>query len=98
MVCSFIELTIPSSVKSIESEAFKNCSLLREISIQNSVVSIGESAFSDCSTLVDFVIPPSITAIEDSPSLWSHSGAAVSFLRTASVVGCCLRLEEVFVT
>ena len=44
-------MTIPNSVTSIESYAFKGCSGLTSVTIPNSVTSIGGSAFSYCSGL-----------------------------------------------
>ena len=42
---------IPSSVTSIEREAFSSCSSLTEVTIPDSVTSIGDSAFDRCSGL-----------------------------------------------
>ena len=55
---------IPSSVTSIRSSAFYNCSSLTSISIPSSVTSIGEKAFSYCRSLTSINIPSSVTRIE----------------------------------
>ena len=57
-------LTIPAEingipVRTIGSNAFKNCSGLTSITIPSSVTSIGGNAFSGCSAIKDVVIPGS---------------------------------------
>lgn len=58
-------ITIPDSVKTIESDAFMYCSSLTSITIPNSVISIGEEAFRDCESLTSIELPVGITSIED---------------------------------
>ncbi|MBO5180602.1 MAG: leucine-rich repeat domain-containing protein, partial [Paraprevotella sp.] len=55
--------TIPSSVTSIESNAFQDCSGLTTINIPSSVTSIGSETFSGCSGLTSISIPSSVTSI-----------------------------------
>ena len=55
---------IPSSVTSIGSSAFFDCSGLTSITIPSSVTSIGSSAFSGCSGLTSITIPSSVTNID----------------------------------
>ena len=57
--------TIPSSVTSIGSCAFYDCSGLTGISIPNSVTSIGNDAFFYCTRLTSVSIPSSVTSIGD---------------------------------
>ena len=57
------EYTIPDSVTSIGSYAFRWCSSLTSITIPNSVTSIGDNAFSGCSSLTSITIPDSVTSI-----------------------------------
>lgn len=45
--------TIPESVTSIESNAFKNCKNLKNIEIGSNVTSIGSNAFEGCANLTD---------------------------------------------
>jgi len=50
--CSFLTaITIPNSIKSIESSAFEACTDLTNLKIPESVTSIGESAFENCPNL-----------------------------------------------
>ena len=61
--CSLTSIEIPSSVTSIGSSAFANCSSLTSIEIPNNVTSIGYDAFYNCSSLLSVKIPSSITSI-----------------------------------
>ncbi len=54
---------IPSSVTSIDSDAFYNCRGLTSITIPSGVTSIGQSAFYLCTSLTSITIPDSVTSI-----------------------------------
>ena len=56
-------LTIPDSVTSIGSYAFKSCTSLASVTIGNGVTSIGGWAFSGCTSLTSVIIPDSVTSI-----------------------------------
>ena len=56
-------ITIPNSVTSIGSNAFRECVGLTSFTIPNSVTSIGSNAFRDCVGLTSFTIPNSVTSI-----------------------------------
>ena len=56
-------ITIPDSVTSIGSWAFKQLPKLTSITIPNSVTSIGTGAFYECSKLTSITIPDSVTSI-----------------------------------
>ena len=57
------EIIIPSSVTSIGTEAFWDCTELTSVTIPNSVTTIGNYAFYDCSKLTSVTIPNSVTTI-----------------------------------
>ena len=59
-------ITIPSSVTSIDSCAFFNCTNLTSVKIPDSVISIGSCAFYNCTSLTKLEIPDSVTSIESS--------------------------------
>ena len=56
-------ITIPDSVTSIGSSAFRGCSGLTSVTIPDSVTSIGEWAFSGCGGLTSITIGDGVTSI-----------------------------------
>lgn len=62
---SLTSIIIPSSVTTIDNNAFSGCTSLTSVEIPSSVTSIGESAFSGCRSLRSIVIPPNITSIAE---------------------------------
>ena len=60
---SLTSITLPDSVTSIGSSAFRGCKNLTSITLPNSVTSIGESAFWGCASLTSITIPNSVTSI-----------------------------------
>jgi hypothetical protein len=52
-----------STVTSIESSAFRECTNLTGVTIPNSVTSIGNDAFNECTSLTSITIPDSVTEI-----------------------------------
>lgn len=66
MYSNLVEVTIPSSVKSIGEFAFYECSGLEKAAIPDSVEYIGYYAFCGCIGLTEVNIPSSLTYIEAS--------------------------------
>ena len=50
-------ITIPNTVTTIDSAAFKDCSKLTSIVLPDSITTIGANVFSGCSELTDIVLP-----------------------------------------
>ena len=59
------DITIPDSVASIDSNAFRVCSGLTSVIIPDSVMSIGYKAFNECRGLTSVTIGNSVTSIGD---------------------------------
>ena len=64
--CKVESIKLPTSVTSIGSEAFWNCSELTEINIPYGVQSIADSTFYNCRKLDTLELPQSIASIGDS--------------------------------
>jgi len=62
---SLTNITIPTSVASIEGSAFNSCRSLTAITIPNTVTNIGWGAFIYCDSLKSITIPSRVTRIED---------------------------------
>ncbi len=60
---SMTSINMPSTVKNIESEAFRGCEGLKSLSIPVSVTNIGDYAFEGCNGLTSIVIPVNVTNI-----------------------------------
>ncbi len=58
---SLTSVTIPGSVTSIGSLAFKGCYNLKDITIPECVISIGSKAFNECSCLTCITLPKGVT-------------------------------------
>lgn len=56
-------IIIPSTVKRIENEAFKNCSSLITVYIPEGLTYIGTNAFQNCSGLQSITIPTTLTSM-----------------------------------
>ena len=67
------EYNIPSSVTSIGTYAFGNCTNLTRIEIPSSVTSIGGGAFDNCTSLTRIEIPSSVTSIGTYAFSWCVS-------------------------
>lgn len=63
---SIKEIKLPSSLRIIGEDAFKNCTYLKRIVIPDSVIKIGEKAFSHCEKLLEIDLPNSVKEIGQS--------------------------------
>lgn len=57
-------VTIPSTVTSVGSWAFRECASLQSVSIPNSVTEIGDRTFSECPLLSTITLPQGLKSIE----------------------------------
>ena len=60
---SLAEVTLPSSVTTIELSAFNNCVNLTSLVIPSSVTTIGDGAFTNCKRLTSMTVPSSVTTL-----------------------------------
>ncbi len=91
--------TIPSSVTSIEQDAFSSCGGLTSVTIPSSVTSIGQNAFSSCGGLTSVTIPSSVTSIGKDAFKGCSGLTAVNFNATnctysSSIFSDCSRLTS----
>ena len=56
-------ITIPSSVKMIETTAFKDCKFLKEVILPDSILEIANGAFSGCVSLKEIRLPKNIQTL-----------------------------------
>ena len=57
------QISLPSDIQTISSDAFKGCSNLVEVSLGNKITKIEDNAFSECSKLETITLPNSVTSI-----------------------------------
>jgi hypothetical protein len=85
---------IPSTVKTIEDNAFSECGGLTNITIPASVTSFGEGVFSYCSGLTSVNIPPAITILTRNLFFWCKKltsitiPSSVTTIRPYAFAGC----------
>jgi len=63
--CSKLKnITIPNTIRKIDTSAFKNCYSLKNISLPNSITEIKENAFDTCMKLTEISIPNKMKTIK----------------------------------
>lgn len=62
---SELHVTLTNTATQIQTEAFKNLTVLKTISIPNTVTNIRSEAFNGCTGLTQIVIPDSVTSIAE---------------------------------
>ena len=80
--------TIPDSVTSIGSDAFRDCISLREVVIPNTVTDIHDYTFSGCKSLRRVTIPDSVWKI----GTWAFGGC--SSLREVKIPNSVTRIDD----
>lgn len=80
-------VTLPDSVKTIDTFAFEDCHSLKSINIPSSVTYIGQSAFVYCTSLTDITIPSSITEISIGTFAYCTSLKNVTIPNSVTTIG-----------
>lgn len=86
---NYSEISIPTSVHSIQKKAFYGFKTLTQINIPSSVTSIGPNSFYDCSSLTKISIPSSIKTIEDSCFSRCSSLKNITIPSSITFIGSC---------
>ena len=76
-------VTIPGTVASIGTDAFRSCSRLSSLTISDGVTSIGSGAFYECNSLTTITIPSSVSSIGGSAFYDNNNLARVLFMGNA---------------
>lgn len=86
--CAEMEsITLPNTIRSIESSAFNYCTGLTSIIIPNSVKTIGDYAFSNCQNLTSIVIPSSVKRIENGAFNACFAALSITVPSTTTNIG-----------
>lgn len=84
---SLTSVSIPSSVKSIDSGAFEGCSSLTSVNIPNGVTVIFSETFKGCSSLSSIEIPNSVTHIGEEAFGGCNALASISIPNSVTLIG-----------
>ena len=86
--CSLItEVTIPSSVTTIEQNAFSSCTALKKVTFEGTTCNIGNAAFIYCSSLETIKLPSSLKAIPNEMFAYSTALTSVTIPSTVERIG-----------
>ncbi len=80
-------ITIPSSVTSIEVSAFRGCRSLTSITIPDSVTCIGDYAFAFCNSLTSITIPDSVTSVGEAAFRDCRSLTSITIPNSVTSIG-----------
>ncbi len=81
------EYTIPNSVTTIGTAAFRECSSLTSVTIPDSVAEIGEMAFFGCYSLTSVTIPDSVTEIKYYAFAYCYDLTSVTIPDSITTIG-----------
>lgn len=85
--CDIKTINIPTSVTSIEFNAFSSCDSITSINIPESVTSIGDRAFIYCSGLKSINIPTSITSIGEDTFYGCQNLTSINIPESVTSIG-----------
>ncbi len=96
------EVTIPSSVTTIESNAFSSCIALKKVTFKGTDCKIGAAAFAHCSELNNLTLPSSLTEIPDEAFAVCTSLSSIDIPPTVETIGTeafrmCTALDYVLI-
>lgn len=75
---NIISIVVPSSVTSLGSYCFEECTNLNLVTLPNSVTSLGQSCFYNCTSLASITLPNSITNLGDMCFTYCTSLASIT--------------------
>ncbi len=86
--CSLItEVTIPSSVTTVEQNAFNSCTSLKKVTFGGTTCEIGNSAFIHCSSLESIKLPSALKEIPAEAFYDCTALASISIPSTVTTIG-----------
>ena len=96
------KVSMPDSVRYIESGAFEECFQLNSINISNSVTRIGSYAFSICKSLTEIVLPDRLEEIGDGAFDECHKLTSINIPDSVTTIGdnafsYCENLTEIVI-
>ncbi|MDR1891876.1 MAG: leucine-rich repeat domain-containing protein, partial [Oscillospiraceae bacterium] len=83
---ALMSVTLPESVTTVETSAFRNCVGLIDLTLLNGTQLIGDSAFYGCAKLSELFLPASVTAIAQNAFGYCVSLTAVTFETGSALV------------
>ncbi len=86
--CSLItEVTIPSSVTTVEQNAFSGCTALKKVTFDGTTCDIGNAAFIYCSSLESIELPSSLKVIPNEMLAYSTALSSIAIPSTVEKIG-----------
>ncbi len=92
------EVVLPTTITSIDNDAFYDCTNLKKVNIPNSVTSIGNSAFYGCTGLTSVTIPNSVTKLGESAFRECAGLASIEIPNSVTEIGSTAFYECVGLT
>ncbi len=86
-------VTLPSSVKTIETYAFSNCNVLKNVNIPDGVTAIGNEAFKNCYRLEQISLPEGLKSIGEYAFNKCTDLTAVVIPNSVTSIGQCAFLD-----
>lgn len=99
--CSSLrDIEIPPLVKTIEREAFSDCTGLTTVNLGEGLEEIGKRAFEGCTSLQEITIPPAVKVIGAGAFLYCEQMTTVNLCEGLEALGnfafsCCKMLQEI---